>query len=140
MAIFNFLFSKDGVEHQQPPVTAQSVGSAWGGPLIERRRAKRFQADWQIRVEASSAGESAFIETGVLQNISAGGALLSLTNAPPAGAQIDVYIRLPFKGKQWMKYPAQVVRIELGAASVAAAVRFNSPRPDFAEPLVSMST
>ena len=106
-----------------------------GGPLIERRRAKRFQVDWQIRVECDHETEGSLVESGVLRNISSSGALLSLTNALPAGTQLDVYIKLPLKGKKWMKYPARVVRIELGAAAVTAAVRFDSARPDFGMPL-----
>ena len=109
-----------------------------GGPLIERRRAKRFQVDWQIRVEGNDGNEGGFVESGVLRNISSSGALLSLTNALPAGTQLDVYIKLPLKGKKWMKYPARVVRIELGTAAVTAAVKFDSARPDFGMPLVPM--
>ena len=92
--------------------------------MIERRIAKRFQVDWEVRVEGT------FIESGVLHNISSGGALLALTTPPGTGTQLDVYIKLPLKGKSWMKYPAHVVRIELGAVAVAA-VQFDSPRPDF---------
>ncbi len=96
--------------------------------MIERRIAKRFQVDWEVRVEGT------FIESGVLRNISSGGALLTLTTPPGAGTQLDVYIKLPLKGKSWMKYPAHVVRIELGAAAIAA-VKFDSPRPDFGIPM-----
>ena len=92
--------------------------------MIERRIAKRFQVDWEIRVEGT------FIESGVLRNLSSGGALLALTTPPGAGTQLDVYIKLPLKGKSWMKYPAHVVRVELGAVAIAA-VKFDSPRPDF---------
>ncbi len=96
--------------------------------MIERRIAKRFQVDWEFRVEGT------FIESGVLRNISSGGALLNLTTPPGAGTQLDVYIKLPLKGKSWMKYPAHVVRVELGAAAIAA-VKFDSPRPDFGIPM-----
>lgn len=109
-----------------------------GGPLIERRRAKRFQVDWQIRVEGNDASQGGFIESGVLRNISSSGALLSLTDPLPTGTQLDIYIKLPLKGKQWMKYPARVVRIELGVSAVAAAVKFDSARPAFGMPLVPM--
>lgn len=106
--------------------------------MIERRRAKRFQVDWQIRVEGIDGSDVSFVESGVLRNLSSTGALLSLKNALPAGTQLDVYIQLPLKGKSWMKYPARVVRIELGDATAAAAVRFDSARPDFGMPLVPM--
>jgi hypothetical protein len=99
--------------------------------LIERRRAKRFQVDWRIRVEGNSGSEDSFIESGVLRNISSSGALLSLTNALPAGTQLDVYIELPLKGKKWMRYPASVVRFDLAPTGVAAAVMFDSSRPVF---------
>lgn len=102
--------------------------------MIERRRAKRFQVDWQIRVEGNRGDEGRFIESAVLSNISSSGALLSLSNAVPAGAQLDVYIKLP-KGAQWMKYAARVVRIEAGAA-----VRFDSARPDFSNLLAPISS
>lgn len=105
-----------------------------GGPLIERRRAKRFQVDWQVRVECDGGDGGGLVESGMLRNISSSGALLSLTNALPSGTRLDVYINLPLKGKKWMKYPARVVRLELGAA----AVRFDSVRPDFGMPLVPM--
>ena len=96
--------------------------------MIERRIAKRFQVDWEVRVEGT------FIESGVLSNISSGGALRTLTTALEAGTQLDVYIKLPLKGKSWMKYPAHVVRIGHGAVAVAA-VKFDSPRPDFGIPM-----
>ena len=102
--------------------------------MIERRTAKRFHVGWQIRVEGADCSEGTFIESGILRNISSGGALLALTTPPATGAQVDVYIKLPLKGKSWMKYPAHVVRIELGAAAVAA-VKFDSPRPDFGIPM-----
>jgi hypothetical protein len=106
-----------------------------GGPLIERRSAKRFQVDWQIRVESDTAVDRVFVESGVLRNISSGGALLSLSNAPPAETQLDVYIELPLKGQTWMKYPARIVRIDLTPAGIVAAVRFDAARPDFNTPL-----
>ena len=105
-----------------------------GGPLIERRRAKRFQVDWQIRVEGRNGSANSFIESGVLRNISSSGALLSLTYPLSTGTKLDIYIKLPLKGKKWMRYPACVVRSEIGSA----AVRFDSPRPDFGVPLIPM--
>ncbi len=103
--------------------------------MIERRAARRFQVDWQIRVESKDGGEGTFVESGVVRNISSSGALLSLSNALPAGTQLVVYIQLPLKGKSWMKYPAHVVRIDLALGAVRAAVRFDRIRPDFGGPL-----
>jgi hypothetical protein len=105
-----------------------------GGPLIERRRAKRFQVDWQIRIESTDGGKDNFIEAGALCNISSSGALLSLAKPLSTGTKLDVYVMLPLHGKKWMKYPARVVRVERGAAAVAAAVKFDSARPVFGMP------
>jgi hypothetical protein len=109
-----------------------------GGPLIERRRAKRFQVDWQIRVEGNVDGGERFVEMGVLRNISSSGALLSIPRAPIEDAALDVYIQLPLQGKQWMKYPAQVVRIEQGSSAITA-VKFDTARPVFGLPGMSAS-
>jgi hypothetical protein len=109
-----------------------------GGPLIERRRAKRFQVDWQIRAEGVENGGETFIETGVLRNISSSGALLSLTKPLSTGTRLDIYIKLPLKGKKWMKYPACVVRIERSRKEIAAAVKFDAIRPDFGTPFLTV--
>lgn len=106
--------------------------------MIERRRAKRFQVDWQIRVEGSVDGGESFVETGVLRNISSSGALLSLPQAPPQGSALDVYIQLPLHGKKWMKYPARVIRVEDGG-SVSTAVKFDTARPVFGSPVETVS-
>jgi hypothetical protein len=108
-----------------------------GGPLIERRRAKRFQVDWQIRVELTGGTGSTVVETGALRNISSSGALLALTKPLTKGTRLDVYIKLPLQGKKWMKYPARVVRIERGNAAAAVAIKFDSVRPNFGMPLGS---
>ena len=102
--------------------------------MIERRRAKRFQVDWQIRVEITGDRGDTRSETGALRNISSSGALLSLTKPLSKGTRLAIYIKLPLQGKKWMKYPARVVRIESGD-SVFAAIKFDSARPNFGMPL-----
>ena len=102
--------------------------------MIERRRAKRFQVDWQVRVESAGEGTGGFVEAGVLRNISSTGALLFLPKPPPQGTKLDIYVMLPLQREKWMKYPARVVRVERGIAAVGAAVKFESPRPDFRPP------
>jgi c-di-GMP-binding flagellar brake protein YcgR len=106
--------------------------------LIERRRAKRFQVDWQIRVQHNDESDESLVETGVLRDLSSSGALLSLQVVLPTGTQLDVYIKLPLSDKKWMRYPARVVRIEPGATAVTAAVSFDSARPDFGLPLLAI--
>jgi hypothetical protein len=102
--------------------------------LIERRRAKRFQVDWQIRVEGTDDHRGSFKEVGALRNISSSGALLFIGKPLSEGTKLDIYIMLPLQGTKWMKYPARVVRSELGVAAVIAAIKFDSARPDFGMP------
>jgi len=102
-----------------------------GGSLIERRAAKRFQVDWQILVESDGAGGERISKGGTLFNISSSGALLSLTSPLSTGANLDVYVKLPLTGPKWMKYPAEVIRVEVGDKAVAAAVRFQAVKPVF---------
>ena len=103
--------------------------------MIERRRAKRFQVDWQVRVEAAEDGKDGFIEVGVLRNISSTGALLFLAKPLSTGRKLDIYVMLPLQCKKWMRYPARVVRVERGIAAAGAAVEFDGTRPDFSIPL-----
>ena len=100
--------------------------------MIERRSAKRFQVGWPIRVEGGIDTGSSFIQEGMLRNLSSNGALLALANNLSTGTQLDIHIRLPLTGEKWMKYPASVVRTEVGFA----AVKFESQRPEFGIPLV----
>lgn len=100
--------------------------------MTERRRGRRFIVDWPVRVEGMNGDERSFKQVGVLQNISSSGASFYLTDPVPAGTKIDVYIRLPFKGKKWMKYSAHIIRIENGSPDYVAAVKFEGARPEFA--------
>jgi hypothetical protein len=101
--------------------------------LFERRKGKRFQVGWPIRVRATNSRGMSFIERGTACNISSGGALLRLRKRLPAGAKLDVYIQLPTKSNRWMKYAAHVVRIEGEKDDFSAAVKFDTAMPQFAE-------
>lgn len=100
--------------------------------MIERRKGRRFAVDWPVRVEGTNGGGHGFEQAGVLQNISSGGAMFYLANPVPVGTKLDVYIRLPFKGRKWMKYSAHIIRTEEGGANFLAAVKFEGARPEFA--------
>jgi hypothetical protein len=88
--------------------------------------------DWPVRVEGTNGGGHDFEQAGVLQNISSGGAMLHLKKSVPVGMRLDVYIRLPLKGKKWMKYSAHIIRTEGADANFLAAVKFEGARPEFA--------
>jgi c-di-GMP-binding flagellar brake protein YcgR len=100
--------------------------------LIERRNGKRFQADWPIKVTTKTDGGE-FSEEGTLSNISSGGALVVLPQPVSQGMELEVYIKLPFKQSNWMKYSAHVVRVEKLNPGYMAAVRFAGARPQFAK-------
>jgi len=132
VSISYFNLSKDAVKTAVQQVAYSTTFMQYtGGPLIERRRAKRFQVDWQIRVENIGGSGGSSVQSGTLRNISSTGALLSVARPLTKGRKLDVYIRLPLQGKKWMKYPAQIVRTEPGAV----AVKFDTSRPDFKSPL-----
>jgi len=86
--------------------------------------------DWPIKIEGGD-GRRAISGEGRVLNISSGGALVDLAEPVRKGMRLDVYIKLPFKKDNWMKYVAEVLRVEDGP-SYRAAVKFEGPRPDFA--------
>lgn len=83
--------------------------------------------DWPVKVEGGD-GRHAIRGEGRVLNISTGGALVDLAEPVRQGMRLDVYIKLPFKKDNWMKYAAEVLRVEDGHA----AVKFEGPRPGFA--------
>lgn len=97
--------------------------------MIERRNGKRFAVNWPIKVE-SGDGKMTISGEGRLLNISSGGALFDLPGPVQQGMRLDVYIKLPFKKDNWMKYTAEVLRVEAGDPP-RAAVKFEGPRPSF---------
>lgn len=100
-----------------------------GGPLIERRTARRFQVDWQVQIHREDSERR--VINGVLRNLSSTGALLTTTERLITGTQLDLYIKLPLSQKKWMKYPARVVRIEVDTDGINTAVSFDRRRPEF---------
>ena len=98
--------------------------------MTERRTGKRFVVNWPIKVEGGD-GERAISGEGRCLNISSGGALFDLAEPVPEGTRLHVYIKLPFKKDNWMRYTAEVLRVEAGPPC-RAAVKFEGPRPSFA--------
>lgn len=100
--------------------------------MIEQRRGKRFHVDWPVRVEGVGESGATFTETGTLENISSGGALLLLHKLLKPGDRLEVVITLPLKSGKTMKFSACVVRVQMQAVSFGAALKFGAPKPDFA--------
>jgi hypothetical protein len=99
--------------------------------LEERRRGKRFQIGWPIKVEGTDTGGKSFKGAGVLRNLSSGGALLLLSNPVREGVRVDLYIKLPVKKQSWIRYSCSVVRVKRDTYTCVAAVRFDTARPEF---------
>ncbi|HXF41538.1 MAG TPA: PilZ domain-containing protein [Blastocatellia bacterium] len=97
----------------------------------ERRRGRRLEVDWELEVRGKSQGGRDFDEAGRLENLSSGGGYFYFQKRLNPGAKIELRIKVPFKNNNWMKYAAQVVRLEQSDEGVGIAVKFNTPRPVF---------
>ena len=97
----------------------------------ERRCGRRFEVGWELAVRGKDPRGKDFDEAGRLENLSSGGAYFYFQKRLKAGARIDLRIKVPFKNNIWMKYAAQVVRLEQSGEGVGVAVKFNTPRPVF---------
>jgi hypothetical protein len=100
-----------------------------GNGLDERRQWPRYKIDWAFRIEG--AGEST--ETGKVINISARGALLRIARKLDVGTRISLSIRLPSPADAWMRFSAQVVRVEEAPTGVDIALRFDTSQPAFTD-------
>jgi hypothetical protein len=97
--------------------------------LVERRKARRYSADWLIRVVGADKEGSDFQEIGVLKNLSSNGAFVVLPKAPPQDANLQVIIKLPAAADIYLKYSADVVRIESMPPKIGVAIKYNKRRP-----------
>ena len=99
--------------------------------MLERRRARRFTVGWDVTVKGTDDAGQSFDEVGVLENLSSTGAFFYLTRPLRIGAKLEVSIKVPFRRENWMKYSAEVVRIESGARRIGVAMKFDAVRPNF---------
>ena len=99
--------------------------------MLERRRARRFKVGWEVSVKGTDDFGLSFDETGVLENLSSTGAFFYLTKPLRIGAKLEVSIKVPFRRENWMKYSAEVVRIESSTKRIGIAMKFDTVRPSF---------
>lgn len=97
----------------------------------ERRNARRFQVGWDMAVKGTDQAGSGFDEAGTLENLSSLGAFLYLPRCMNLGERLDLQIKVPFKRNNWMKYTAEVVRLEQASARAGVGVRFDRAVPVF---------
>ena len=96
----------------------------------ERRNARRFQVSWDVNVRGTDQTGSGFDEAGTLENLSSLGAFLYLPRLVNFGERLELQIKVPFRG-DWMKYAAQVVRLEPESAEAGVALKFDTAVPVF---------
>lgn len=111
------------------PASEASAGSI----SPERRRSRRYQVDWAVNIIGMDSEGGSFEEAGMLQNLSSRGAFGTFPRIPRVGSRLKVSIQLPNSpdGKKWMKYSAEVIRIDCHQLGVGVAVRFINARPRF---------
>ena len=97
----------------------------------ERRNARRFQVSWDVVVKGTDHAGSGFDEAGTLENLSSLGAFLYLPTCVDLGERLEVQIKVPFKRNNWMKYTAEVVRLEQANSRAGIALRFDTAAPVF---------
>jgi hypothetical protein len=97
----------------------------------ERRTSVRRSLKWQATVKGNDSSGTSFGEEGYIENLSSTGAFLYLSRAVAVGSKLDLAIRLPFEKENWMKYSAEVVRIESVTQKTGIAIKFDTIRPTF---------
>jgi hypothetical protein len=97
----------------------------------ERRTSVRHELKWQATIEGCDSQGIRFDEEGVIENLSATGAFFYIHRAINVGSRLNLAIRLPFKKENWMKYSAEVVRIEPAAAGTGVGIKFDTIKPLF---------
>ena len=96
----------------------------------ERRNARRFQVSWDVNVRGTDQIGGGFDEAGTLENLSSVGAFLYLPRLMNLGERLEVQIKVPFRSN-WVKYAAQVVRLEQESAKAGVALKFDTSVPVF---------
>jgi hypothetical protein len=97
----------------------------------ERRNSQRFRLDWDVAVKGTDPSGSCFVEAGSLENLSSIGAFVYLFKAVDLGQRLELQIRIPVRPDNWMKYTAEVVRMEHASTRVGVGVRFDTAVPVF---------
>ena len=94
--------------------------------MSERRRWTRYKVDWPFLVKRIGGNR---VLKGVLHDVSARG-LFGYTGIPiPLGTSVEISIRFPLGQGSWLRYSAEVIRVEGQDARLGIALKLESPRP-----------
>jgi hypothetical protein len=112
--------------------------------VFDRRTSTRRSLHWPIQVEGKDNFGEPFHETSIIKNLSSSGAYFYLDHEVALGTSISLSIKLTVQNERWMKYTAQVIRVELGDDRIGIGVRldpmpqkfgvgihFDSSKPEF---------
>lgn len=103
----------------------------WKANVLENRRTRRFKVQWAVEVKGTDHRGESFSGSGMLDNLSSTGAFIYLARPLRVGTRLDIWIKIPFKKENWMKYSAEVVRVERAAPTFGIAMAFDNVRPVF---------
>lgn len=103
---------------------------AYESGLIQHRRARRFRVAWNVKIEVMDDSGNAIYGTGSLENVSLSGALVYLKRYLQRGTKLSLWINVPFK-RCWVRFSAEVVRLQSVSLRAGVAVRFTTMRPTF---------
>jgi hypothetical protein len=102
-----------------------------GQIVRERRGSARRSLKWKATINGNDSNGVSFDEEGVIENLSSTGAFFYLKREVAVGAKLDLAILLPFQKENWMKYSAEVVRVEQVPQKIGVGIRFQNLRPNF---------
>ena len=98
---------------------------------VNRRKWPRYEVDWQFQMEGVDGNGRVFWADGTLHDISARGSSGYCFDPPENGTRVVVSIRMPFESDNWIRYIAEIVRIEESEEGTLVALQFVSSRPVF---------
>jgi hypothetical protein len=102
-----------------------------GPSLADRRKWRRYDVNWPFQIEGVDRDRHVFWADGTLHDISARGSSGYCLDPPETGTRVVVSIKIPFKGDSWIRYLAEIVRLEDSPKGTLVALKFVSNRPVF---------
>jgi hypothetical protein len=97
----------------------------------DRRQMPRYHVDWPFRVKGTDPTGLGFLNTGKLRDISVRGAFGYIGRPLAVGSKMEVVIRLPVKDETWIKYSAEIIRVEQVGSQIGVAFKFDTAKPLF---------
>jgi PilZ domain len=113
--------------------TAQVDELSWHSNQADRRASRRFQVGWDVTIRRIDGDGKVINEIGNLYNLSSSGSYISLTRGVKVGDKLEVCIKIPVNRECWIRYSAEVVRLQRNNSGVGIGIKFDKSRPEFVE-------